>query len=79
MKKRKIMLHIQEGVMLLICAVFFVPIYYLIVSTFKSQNEIVSSPLALPKHFTLMNYSKAFQAISFFRSFGNSLFVTAVS
>ncbi len=79
MKRRKTLLHVQEAVMLLICAVFFIPIYYLIVSTFKTQNEIVKAPLALPAHFTLMNYAKAFQAISFFRSFGNSLFVTAIS
>lgn len=79
MKKRKTILHIQEIVMLLICVLFFIPIYYLIISTFKTQNEIVKSPLAFPAHFTFQNYEKAFKAIDFFRSFGNSVFVTAIS
>ena len=65
--------------MLLICVLFFIPIYYLIISTFKTQNEIVKSPLAFPAHFTFQNYEKAFKAIDFFRSFGNSVFVTAIS
>lgn len=69
----------MEIIMLLICAVFFIPIYYLVVSTFKTQNEIVTAPLALPSKFMLENYVEAFHSIEFFSSFKNSLIVTIVS
>ncbi len=65
--------------MIAVCIIFFIPIYYLVVSTFKTQNEIVEFPLSLPENFTLLNYKEAFEAIKFFRSFGNSVFVTAIS
>lgn len=65
--------------MLVICAIFFVPIYYLVVSTFKTQAEIIAAPLALPSSLSLANYAKALENFNFWRSFGNSLLITSVS
>ena len=70
---------VGELLMLLLCALFFVPIYYLIVSTFKTQAEIVAAPLALPKSLSLANYAKALESFNFWRTFGNSLLITSVS
>lgn len=56
--------------MLLICVLFFIPIYYLIISTFKTQNEIVKSPLAFPAHFTFQNYEKHLKQLTFSEALG---------
>lgn len=70
---------IGEIVMVAVCAFFIIPIYYLVVSTFKDQKEIMTAPLALPKAFTLDNYRKALATMDFWRNFGNSLLITVCS
>lgn len=39
------------------------PIYYLVITTFKTPAEAAASPLGLPEHFTLENYIKALDAM----------------
>jgi len=68
-----------ELIMVAISILFVIPLYYLVVSTFKSQAAILQSPLAIPFPPTLENYVRAFKAITFFRSFANSLLITSVS
>ena len=70
---------VGEVIMLIVCAIFVIPIYYLVVSTFKSQKEIMDSPLSLPSAFTLDNYRKALATMDFWRNFGNSLLITVCS
>lgn len=68
-----------EFIMLAVCIVFMVPIYYLFVSTFKTQREIVEAPLALPSSLNLVNYMRALETMDFFRHFFNSLLITSLS
>ncbi len=68
-----------ELIMLAVCIVFFIPIYYLFVSTFKTKQEIIEAPLALPTSLNLSNYVRALETIDFFRHFFNSLLITSVS
>lgn len=68
-----------EAAMLLVCGIFLLPFYYLVVNTFKNQQEASSAPMALPETVSLDNYIKAFDSMDFFRSFGNSLLITAIS
>lgn len=65
--------------MILLAVVFVIPLYYLVVSTFKSSGEIISSPLALPSGLNLENYKRALDSMDFFRNFANSLIITSVS
>ena len=46
-KKEKRGLVITEIFMILLAAVWFIPIYYLIVTTFKNPQEATQSPLGL--------------------------------
>ena len=46
---------ITEIFMILLAAVWFIPIYYLIVTTFKNPQEATQSPLGLPKVWVLQN------------------------
>ncbi|PXX52005.1 carbohydrate ABC transporter membrane protein 2 (CUT1 family) [Hungatella effluvii] len=79
MRVKRIKAGFSECMMILISVVFVVPIYYLVVSTFKTQQEIFEQPLALPVNFTIENYEKAFSKMNFGVSFSNSLFITLIS
>lgn len=68
-----------EILMIIIAAIFIIPIYYLVVSTFKGQQEIMEHPLAFPLSFTLENYGRALENMDFWRNFGNSVLITGVS
>ena len=79
MKKYKPATLVTEICMLALCAAFMIPIYYLFVSTFKTQAEIVASPLGLPSSFNLSNYVRALHGMNFFQHLFNSLLITSVA
>ena len=78
-KRKKIMRILGEICMLLLCVIFFVPFYYLIVNTFKSAQEATFSPMSLPKTFTLEHYREALASSDFLSSFLNSFVITVIS
>lgn len=55
------------------------PIYYLVVTTFKTPEEASRSPLGLPVHFTLANYKKALDAMEYGRALKNNIVITSVA
>ncbi|MEC0228529.1 carbohydrate ABC transporter permease [Paenibacillus alba] len=75
----KVMNGSLELLMIAIAALFFIPVYYLIVTTFKSPSEATINPLSWPSHFNLDNYMVAWQAMKFPRVFLNTLIVTGAS
>ena len=77
--KRKRNLAVTETIMILLAVIWFIPIYYLIVTTLKSPKEATASPLALPKVLMVENYVTAWQNMQFPRAFGNTLFITATA
>lgn len=77
MKKAKRNLAVTEIVMILLAVVWFIPIYYLIVTTLKTPQEATLSPLAIPKKLQFQNYVDAWVNMEFPRAFGNTLFITA--
>lgn len=79
MRKYKLSTFVLEVCMVLICAVFVIPIYYLVVSTFKTQAQIIETPLGLPTSLNLDNYIKALATMHFFQNFSNSFIITSVS
>lgn len=60
----------------LIGAAMLLPIYYLVITTFKTPAEAAASPLGLPEHFTLENYIKALDAMAYGRALCNNLVIT---
>lgn len=68
-----------EIIMICVAIVFMIPMYYLVVSTFKDQQQILESPLALPTSFSLTNYVSALQTMDYWKNFGNSFLITSVS
>lgn len=80
MKKRNIAGIVGEILMLALCAVFFIPFYYLVINTFKPAQDATFSPMSLPiKNFTLDLYKQALASINFLSSFKNSIVITVIS
>lgn len=58
---------------------YLIPIYIVIVNSFKNRAELYESPLSLPSQFGFEFYEKAMGKMDFLRAFGNSFIVTVVS
>lgn len=76
MRKEKRTLAITEICMIGLAVIWFVPIYYLIVTTLKTPQEATLSPLGLPRVLHFENYVNAWSKMQFPRAFGNTLFIT---
>lgn len=77
MKKKTRSLLILEIIMIVIAVIWFIPIYYLIVTTLKSPQEATNSPLALPFSPQIENYITAWKNMQFPRAFANTFLITA--
>lgn len=71
----------RELLILAIAAVWWVPVYLLVVTSLKTGNGIVSSPFRLPSPATTSNYSAAWRGASVSLGHGlvNSLIITVGS
>lgn len=56
-----------------------IPIYYLLVTTFKTPAEAAASPLGLPAQITFENYRKAMEAMGYGRALKNNLVIAVTS
>jgi len=65
--------HIIAGMIML------TPIYYLVVTTFKTPEEATKSPLGLPSNPTFDNYIKALDAMNYGQSLANNLVIASFS
>ncbi|TYP71068.1 carbohydrate ABC transporter permease [Paenibacillus methanolicus] len=70
---------ILEAILILLAAVVFVPVYYLIVTTFKSPEEAALHPLSLPAGLDFGNYAAAWEAMVYPRVLANTAIVTIAS
>ena len=71
MRKKKIyhtvILHLILGIL---AVIVLIPIYYLIVTTFKSGTEAALHPMSLPEAWSFDGYMQAFQDMQYPRAFG---------
>ncbi len=72
----QVVMHI---VLILLAAYTLAPVLFLVINSFKSNNEIVASPVALPEHFTLSYITSAMEKIHFWPSLGMTFMVTFCS
>lgn len=80
MKRPKPINRLAYGIsLLLICIIMLTPIYYLLVTTFKTPEQAVKNPLGFPVQFTPDNYIKAVRAMNYATSFKNNVIITLVS
>lgn len=78
-KKQKIKLVFTEIFMIVVAIIWFIPIYYLIVTTFKSPQEATLRPLALPSVWRIENYIDAWINMEYPRALGNTLKITILA
>ena len=59
-----------------VCGCCAVPIIWVILSSFKTNAEILSNGISLPTHFGFDGYQSALDMAPIFKFFGNSVIVT---
>jgi raffinose/stachyose/melibiose transport system permease protein len=73
---KKLKKLILEVLVLAIGFFYVLPIIFLFLNTFKTQNEMFESFLSLPKDFYIENYIRAWNNMKYLRAFMNTLTVT---
>ncbi|MBT1170056.1 carbohydrate ABC transporter permease [Bifidobacterium sp. SO4] len=53
-----------------------IPLYYIVINTFKTTLDMAKSPFGLPEHWTLQHYIDVFGTLPIAQSFVNSIIVT---
>lgn len=80
MKKKTVFVTGLKYIFLsLLALIVLIPIYYLIVTTFKSSTEAAVAPMALPSSWDFGGYVEAFKAMQYPRAFKNTFLITFVS
>ena len=81
MKKRFDTKKFIEELILLAATVFMLaPIYYFVLSAFKTRKSIVKHPLIITKDmFTLGNFPRAIKAMKYWRAIRNTGSITVIS
>ncbi|GFI14977.1 L-arabinose transport system permease protein AraQ [Lachnospiraceae bacterium] len=78
-KIEKRRLAVTEAIMIVIAVIWFIPIYYLIVTTFKTPKEASAGPLSLPRVWVFQNYIDAFKNMEYPRSLFNTMEITVLA
>jgi len=68
-----------QAVLLLNTFIMIYPLFVMVISSFKTNAEIFTSPFALPHSFSLANAGKVWTDTNFVRYLANSIGVTAAS
>lgn len=63
----------------MLALLFLAPVFFAIISAFKSNGEILKNPMALPTSFYLKNFQDLFAQSDFFTAINHSLVLTVVS
>ncbi len=78
-KKESRRLLTTEIIIGIVAVVWFIPVYYLIVTTFKTPKEATEAPLALPGVWVIQNYIDAFAKMEYPRSLFNTVKITVLA
>lgn len=76
--RRKLRYVVLSVVMIAIAVLIGLPLYYIVVNTLKTQDQMVTSPLGLPTQLYLGNYREVFANVPLARAFLNTLYVTVL-
>lgn len=80
-RNRKIRHAVSIIILIVLFICFIFPFILVVINVFKTKADITSDPLALigSHGFTLKNFPEAMKKMDFWRSFGNSAFITILS
>ena len=74
--RKRIGSALTSVVMILIALVCAIPLWYIVINTFKTISDMSFNPLGLPKNWTFDNYLNAYETVPILRSLWNTLIVT---
>lgn len=77
--KKKISQTVLSAVLVLIAVYTVFPMYFLFVNSFKSQKEIVASPISLPQSWNFKYLKSAAEQINLGASLVNTLVITVIA
>lgn len=77
--KKKISQTVLSAVLVLIAVYTVFPVYFLFVNSFKSQKEIVASPISLPQSWNFIYLKSAAEQIKLGASLVNTLVITVIA
>lgn len=66
-------------VLIILAAFWLAPLILALVNSFKSNGELLTNILSMPKTLSLTNYKRSIEKMHFFRSMGNTLFLSSFS
>lgn len=75
-KKTKIAMYMGS---ILITLLVVLPLLWMVLLSFKSNTEIMNSPLSLPKSLNLENYKHAMEILDYGQLYSNTIFVCGAS
>lgn len=64
---------------IVLALIFIYPVYFAIISAFKSNGDILKAPLAFPSGLYLQNFQDLFAKTDFFTAIWHTVFLTVVS
>ena len=67
---------VSRGLVWVYALILAVPLYYILISAFKTNNEIFNSPAALPTSLDFANFGTAYSAASLGQALWNSAYIT---
>lgn len=76
---KQIKKSVYYAVTTILFLLFLIPFYIVLVNAFKSNKEIITNALALPKALDFSALVNAFDKMNYVQTFGNSLLITLVS
>lgn len=79
MSKKRINTALLTILGLLLAALFLSPFYVIMINAFKTQKDFFTDVLAFPKYLYLENFKQAIHDTKYFRTIGNTVFVTSGS
>ena len=81
MKKRNAISKFFSEIALLIATVIMmIPVYYFVISSFKSRKDVIKAPLTINKEmFTLENFSYVIKKMKYWEAMGNTAFITLMA
>ncbi len=77
-RKRKISSTIGIAVLTIVALIFIYPVFLMFVNSFKPFGEVISDPIAMPKHPTWGNYIYVINKIKYLNLFINNVMITAI-
>jgi raffinose/stachyose/melibiose transport system permease protein len=79
MKKTHIGTVVLFTVLILVIIVYLSPLIMVVFGCFKTYSQIMTDALSLPTSFSLGNFENVIASMDYFRSFFNTLLISAVS